>query len=559
MTPNLSDIGTFDEVAYIERGRTVGVDNLPPLNQYPLAVFFFRLTYIPVQSSDFWLVHSCSIGRFFLLILLWISSFTVAKRLAEISNPSLIASPLMMIGFLLVSPVPVSLAGNAAHALFAALSAFALGYVILWYGKRRLSNLWMASGFVSLALLSRMAEGTLLFASLLVIPVVLVRQAKRVPRVLAAVIIPFVIIVGGYMIMYYSLTQKSPLGTGDYLYMTFEDGHGQAHAEKFPGLNRYVEGEVESRRVFGTPEENQYSVITAIRRNPTAYFERIPRLAKLAVSAAGQGFGGPVSVWFFLLAIQGCIELVRRREFLLLGVLVSWLSYLVIYILLVFQTTHLLLPFYVVFCLASIGLTAVVSLSSKERYVWSAALLGLVVLTIGREPVLSLASNALGMLIGIWIVWTVLRHYVSVERVIPAAFVFLFSMMSLFSHNAALPKMRRLGIAPDEQAMLFLKRNYVEGSAIAAYPAIIPWAAKMKRVSLVNRRSQVQSEQDLQQWIIDNDIKAIYVDRDFRRFEASVAALIEGQVGKSLETVFSSQNREIEILSVNRGTQPTRQ
>ena len=165
LTPNLKDIGLYDEVVYIDMGRTLGADNLTPLNLSPLVGFLSKLTYLPVRNSDFWLIYSCTTGRFFLLALLWISSYTLAKRFSEIS------SPLIAIGFLLLSPAAISLTRNPAHALFTAMSAFALGQIILFHRERKLPNLRMASVFVSLAVLSREGEGTFLFGSLIALSI----------------------------------------------------------------------------------------------------------------------------------------------------------------------------------------------------------------------------------------------------------------------------------------------------------------------------------------------------------------------------------------------------
>jgi hypothetical protein len=144
LTPNLKDIGRFDESFYIEMGRTVGVNNLPAVDQSPITAFFFALTYIPVQESDFWLIHSCTIGRFVLFALLWVSSFLVAKQISDIS------SPLMMIGFLLLSPALTSLITNGNHALFTAISAFALAQIISFFQRKEITSLWIASVLVSL-------------------------------------------------------------------------------------------------------------------------------------------------------------------------------------------------------------------------------------------------------------------------------------------------------------------------------------------------------------------------------------------------------------------------
>jgi hypothetical protein len=544
LTPDLKDIGSYDETSYIVRGRTLGADNLPTLDQYPLTVFLFKLISLPLDNWDFWFVYSCAIGRFFLLILLWISFYTLAKRFSE---PS---SPLIAIGFLLLSPAAISLTRNAAHALFTVMATFALREIILFHRERKLPNLRMASVFVSLAALSRMGDGTFLFGSLIALSILLGTSARRVKATLAAATIPFVVIIGGYMLTYYALMDKSPLAGSDYFYQAFEMGHGLAYADQFPGLDIYTEGEVESSRIFGTPEENHYSVITAIQRNPTAYMKRIPRLAKAAVWTAIGAYGGPLSLWFFLLALQGCIELISKKQFMLLCILIFWLSYLVIYILLVFQSNHFLMPFPIVFCLSSIGLTSFVSLSSKQRRIWSAILLGLVALALARNG--SLRYEVLLFLIGLWIVWTALSQFGNPEVVIPSALVFLLSMMLLLRWDGVPShKLRRLGTAPEEQAMLFLKRNFAEGTAIGAYEPREVYAAKLTKVPLANKRSELQSKEDLQRWIQANNLEGIYVEGSFRRNESAVWALIETQIGKSMDVVFTAGDPEIQILRIH--------
>ena len=109
-----------------------------------------------------------------------------------------------------------------------------------------------------------------------------------------------------------------------------------------------------------TGEENGYSIKTAILRNPTAYLERIPRLIAWVPHYAVQMYGGGLGIIILLFAARGVIELVRRRLHRVLVILLIWSSYLAVYPLLVFQPTHFLLPFYVVFLLASIGVTALI-------------------------------------------------------------------------------------------------------------------------------------------------------------------------------------------------------
>ena len=544
LTPNLNDIGMFDESSYVEMGRTV--NNLLPVDETPLTALFYVLTYIPVRNSDFWLIYSCTIGRFVLFGLLWVSWYLVAKRTPGIATP-------MIVGFLLVSPVLTSLITNGNHALFTAIAAFALAQILSFYRRKKLTSLWIASVLVSLALLTRMGEGTFLLIAFITIATLLGIWSRRVGGVLAAASIPVVVIVGGYMLVYYSSTGKSPFGNGEYLYGTFEQGHALAYADQFTD-HSWAEGEIAAQRLFGTSEDNQNSVITAIRRNPTAYLRRVPRLAKMALETSISAYGGPLSLWFFLLALQGCVDLISKKHFLLLFILCSWATYLLIYVLLVFQPTHFLFPFPIVFCLASIGLISVVSLPKNQRYLWSAMVVGLIALAIERNISLPFISSAVAFLAGLWIVWLFLNRYRNFEMVIPSALIFLFSMMFLFRGGVPSQKIRKLGIAPEEQALLFLRRNFAEDSRMAAY-SIVPRAAKMDRVNLLGLKlkssGKESAEQALVRWMIDNKVETIYVDDNLRRYE-NLWALIKGQIGKSLEIAFVSDHEDVEILRLTK-------
>jgi hypothetical protein len=343
-TPGLSDIGNFDEARYITRGSSLAVRDLPPLSENPVTSLFYALIYLPVRGSDFWFVYTCAIGRFLLFSLLWISSYLLARKISRIS------SPLIMVGLLMVLPAIVILIREGGHALFTAVSAFGLSRFLCFYRYRTLKDLWTASTLLGVSLLCRLGEGTFLIISFIALSAVIGISDKRSRETLTAAIIPCVAIVGGYMLTYYSFTGKSPFGASSYFYLSFEEGHGIAYQDKYPGLNFWVEGELEARQLFGTMEENHGSVIHAIRRNPTAYLNRIPRLALLAVPLALGVYGGPLSLWFFFLVLLGSIELVKGREFMLMGILLSSLSYLLIYVLLAVREPYLLLPFPILFC-----------------------------------------------------------------------------------------------------------------------------------------------------------------------------------------------------------------
>jgi len=221
--------------------------------------------------------------------------------------------------------------------------------------------------------------------------------------------------------------------------------------------------------------------------------------------------------------------------------------------LLVFQPTHFLFPFPVVFCLASIGLTAIVTLPVQQRYLWFLVLVSIIALAIGRDSSLSFILSPLVLLTGLWIVWILANEQRQFQILNASAIIFLFSLMLLFRGPIPPQKIRKLGIAPEEQAVLFLQRNFPEDTRMAAY-SIVPRAAKMKRVNLLGlvlrkNSAKQSSDQVFRRWIRDNQVEAVYLDDNVRKYE-TLWALIEKEIGDSLEVAFVSDHQESEVLRV---------
>ena len=526
----------FDEAGYIESGRQLIQGRWTPYGQSPLTSFLYALTYLPVQASAYWLVHSCAIGRFVLFVLLWLSAYLVAKQLSRISPPQL------MLGLLFVSPVLASLVKNGSHALFAAMSALAFYQFLRFHHTENLNHLLAASVFVGLAALSRAGEGLILFFTLAVAAVLLGRASKRSMNLLATCIVPFSIIVGTYVSLHFLSTGELTLGMADYSYTTFEQGHRLA--------SRGYYDENEAHQVFGTPEENRNSVMNAILRNPTAYLQRIPRLVALLPSSAVYAYGGGIGILFFLLAAIGAIEILRKKYYALFLLFIFWPTYSALYLLLVFQETHLLLPYYIVFFLTGVGLTSVVSgfASIKERLLWSATLLGLVLFGLAKnQPADFLLAESV-FLLGLWIIWLIIDRYPTVEIMKPAGVVMVLAVLLVYgSYRYPAPKFRTLGIAPDERAAIFMKDNLKPSAHVGTYAPRPVWLSRMTYVGMHENAlvSHMSSDQELLRWITDNNLAAIYVDGNLKN-NKTLWVLIGRQIGKSFQVGFG--DGDIDVL-----------
>jgi hypothetical protein len=541
--PSLSDINAWDEATYINEGRELVHGKLPRFAMNPLVAVFYAVTYLPVHASPFWLIHSCAIGRVILFGLLWFSSYLVARELARF------ALPLIMVALLVVSPVLARLVDNGSNALFAAMSGLALWQFLAFHQRHETKHLWLTSLFLGLAALSR-NEGPVLFAIFLVLSLILCVRMKRLGTCLAACTIPFAVVVGGYVLLYGLVTGRFELGTASRSYFTFEQGHGMAYSHLYEGRAAYVEGQADARRLFGTPEENHRSILTAIRRNPSAYFHRIPLLAKQAAREAVSMYGRFFTLICFAFAARGAWELVRRKSIKLLFILLLWAGYSVLYILLCFQASHLLLPFVVVFSLASVGIAATVanSASRTERGVWSAALLVVAVYGAATSTTFNLVSASLVLLLGLWVSWIAIDQYRNNEMAMVAGCLVLLSVGLLVRFEYPLPKPRVLGAAPDEQAALFMREHLKPGAHVAAWAPGNVWIANMTFVHTDLDLRYMKSAEDLSDWMTHNNVEAIYEDSNLRDFEPTVWSLIREQIGKSLAVAFADEKGAVRVL-----------
>jgi hypothetical protein len=545
--PNLRDITGFAEAAYINNGRKVIQGELTPFGYSPLSSLLYALTYIPVRESPYWLIYSCTIGRILLFALLWASSYAIATTFAGL------ASPLVMIGLLAISPALLYLVAHGSHALFAAMSAFALWQVLLLYQSKATRHLIIASVFVGLAVLSRSGEGLFLWMVLILLAVWLHRDSKRLSLSLAASLCPCAIILGGYILLYYGQVGRFDLGMAEYSYFTFEQGHGLAYQSRYDQReNFYVNGQVDARRLFGTPEENNYSIATAIYRNPSAYLQRVPRLVALAPSYAIREYGGSLGLIFFLLAVRGLIDLAHQKLYTLLSILFLWCSYFLTYLLLVFQATHFLFPYYIVFVLTSIGLTAAIrNISSrKEISLWCAVFVGLIITGIAAKHVVFF-STCLFFLLAFTTVWTVMNRWRRVESITAIGIILALAAFAIRAEYPQ-PKFRQLGIAVDEQATLFMKQHLKPRTPVGAYAPINVWMADLTYIPMFRSAlPEIASVQDLLDWMKKNHLAGVYVDPHLQRQEPSLWAIVEGQIGKSLKVGFTSEKGEVQVLLAN--------
>ena len=537
--PSMSGIDVWDESWYMYLGRELTHGTLPLFTMNPLVVSLYALAYLPVHASPYWLIHMCSIGRIVTFSLLWLAAYLVAVQLVEL------AIPFIMIALLVMSPALLSLLHNGTNALFTAMSGFALWQLLAFLRARGVKHLWLGSLFLGLAALSR-NEAPLLFVIYLGIVLVPCLRRGILRKGIVACVVPFTVLVGGYILLYGLRTGQYELGNLRRSYKAFEQGQGMA----FTAAGDYMGGQIEARKLFGTGEENHYSVFAAIRRNPAAYIHRVPRVAMHAVQDAVYEYGQYFGLLCFAFALRGVIELVRRKSFMLLTTLLLWSGYTILYVLLCYQPAHLLMPFLTVFSLASVGVSAMLLNVDglRERYLWSAGLLALATVGAAKCTTPNLLGASLVVLLGLWIVWLVADRYRDVPNTMTLAGLLLLSVALVVIFVFPYLKTRVLGSGPDEKAALYLRQHFKPNTPIASWGPGNVWLANMSNVQMNGILRYMKSEQDLADWMAQNDVKAIYVDHKLRQWEPDVWGVIQGQIGKSLEVAFTDKEPEVQVL-----------
>lgn len=542
--PNLSEIGPWDESFYINSGRLLiegeAGSRLPQYASNPLEAFLYSITYLPVRNTDFWLVHSCTIGRFILFGFLWLSAYLVAKQLSYLSHP------FIMVVLLLATPALKYLLRNPSDAQCTALSAFALWQVLSWYHHKKIKHLWLASLFLGFAALSR-SDGLILFFIFIVIAVLISVSMKRIGAALVASIIPFVMMVGGYVLIYGLITGQFELGIAKRTYTAFEQGQGFAYEYS------QTKGEADVRRMYGTPQENRYSVLSAIRRNPEAFFDRVRQTIKTSPKRMYIAYGERAGIIVLLLAAMGTVEIVRKRLYLLFCILLLWSVHILVYLATFYRPSYFLLPYFVIFSFASVGVHSILYATQERRfYFLTILLLGLAVLGADSHwP--NLFSAALIFLIVLWTMKIVLKRYQYSDAIVPVIMIAAVCSLLILEENYPRPQFRTIDTSPYEKASLFMKEHLEPNARVFGWFPRDVWNAKMS-FGLLDFPLYKTDEKALAQAIVYLHMKALYIDETFLRDSPERWAIIQKLIGKDLEVGFRSENGEVQVLLVRKNS-----
>ncbi len=545
--PNLAQINPWDEADYVNAGRFFLEGRWPPLSWSPLTALFYGFTYLVFQESPFWFLYSITVGRITAFILLWIATYLIAKELSALTHP------LIFIGVAFITPLFTGILANPSDAFFAAITGLAFGQFLSFYHKGKASSLIRLSTLLGLAALTR-NDGIVLFFCIIPITFFITKRHNfSFSHWLPRFFIPFLTLVGGYLLLYGAFRGTFEIGTEKRSYIAFVQGHQIIYEKERDCPYSFQKCAVlDATNKFGTAEENNNSVIQAIIKNPAVFLPRVIKMTSTLPDVFFDGYGRQFSYILIFMSALGIFKLIISRNYFSIFILISWSAYLGVYFLTFFRYGYLQNSFYIPFTLSAIGILFLVdTMKTKKGF-----LLLLIIFTIITAGVFanlpSIYFNfsilAITLLMGQLLAASELSE--TSKKLIP---VLLLLSASLIIRGNYYPVItgRDLAQFPEEQALLIMQNEFDKNDLIAAGARGVVYAANMEYFSLGDDRIDTDSSEKLYEQLKNAGVSGIYVDHHLSSNNRNVWVLIESEISTRYEILYTGKNGSILVLKVS--------
>jgi hypothetical protein len=542
--PTLGSINVWDEASYVHSGYQLLTEGIwPVLAASPLASLLYAFTTLPVVNSPDFFVQSIAIARILLFTLIFFSTYLIARQLKPYANPW------VMLALVFIVPVATTMFLFPSDILFAGFSGLAFWQMLAYYNHRKQVHLWWASALMGVGMLAR-AEGLLLIGVMAFVVLVISLRCKTWYRDVIAVLIPFIILVGGYVLIFGLVTGNFDPGLADRTFNNFESGHEVVYS--YTGVfTPTIGARLESRQYFGTPEENNFSVFRAIRRNPEMYLTRLRKTVPGFIDFAVKAYGNKFLLIFIWLALRGMIELIKGKHYPLALMSVFWFVPMGVgWLNTFFREGYFLMPYFVVFSLSSIGITAIIKnfdhRSEKIGLVAGGSLLILVSLLAGNTSMLYRSVLFIGGLVLIYMLRLRMHEF---GRWQTHAWWLMLAMVLIIRGGYQPPMLPAYGKTDLERSVYHLQDHLPVGShVLAGAPANI-WAARMTYYGINSYDIPLfEDAESFLEWVQVQDIRAIFVDEHFPEFFVNLVNALDDD---GLEERFASSNRAIRVYFVD--------
>lgn len=532
MMPDLLEINPDDGAKYVESGRLLFVWGLRNLAWGPLVAFVYAPIHIFVGNSLNWFMLEVWIGNFILFGLLWISFYILARQFEKF------ITKFVILGLLMTTTVFFPIIENQSDALFVVMSALSLSFVMRFKEKGQLKQIWLASLFIGLGVLSRV-ETILLVIPLLVFSLWLNQKRKPIYKIIMSAILPVVGVLSIFFIANIINFGHPNLGMGYKSYDSF-----QMNQAFFPGSKNeqaYFRGE----EIFGTEEENQSSIFRAILRNPLAIIERALASLLTVPEMYLNFFGkiqGPIILFFSLYGLYHLIRIKQKHIFLLLLI---WPLHA--FVSLIFLPRHIIPQIsYLFFVLAGVGITQLISKEEKSRFEkmgFLLAALGLSIFSlIGHKP----AFLAGGLLLIVVAMANMFILNESSRGLLFLPSMILFIGLALYGYNFGFPS-KTLGESPSEKAVHALLTHPDSGEYLLTSYHTVGIASK-KTTYLLPRK--ITAPEQLVTFIRDRKIDSIYLDENMP-YPSDVVDLTVTTFPEHFNLIYESSSGDIRIYTTD--------
>ena len=543
--PNLSGIAPWDETYYIVGGKSLLSGDLPELGYGPLLSLVAALSYLPFRNSPFWLIHANSLSRFLLFSFVFVGTWHVGKALRDHLNP------VVLFGFLFLTPLLTYNFEYPADLLFAPLSAIAFAQAVYFLKSREIKHVWWASFWLGLGMLTR---GDALILIIVFSTFVLFMGWKDHTwwRLLMAAVIPFAAFSVGYVLLRGVVTGDFNTGMADRSYTAFEQGQEMDLPDGDARFAAPTESYYVARELFGTPEENQNSVFRAIARNPNAYLRRLVNVVRSLPGLFLTAYYRRYAIILAALALRGLVALIQHKKLPLAILFVAWMLPLSAGIArTLVRVGYFRLFFFVVLSLAVMGAKALLERigTSREGLIWAtgAGVVLVLAMIAGDESILFSMT--------VFMCWLLLAFLLSKrsESLVNWQYLALLLLLSagfMLRGGFLIFEPRELGSETREAASLALREVTQPGDyVLTCTPSVVFLAERQVANFCGSDIPEFDSSVDFILWMKAQHFYTIYLDRESPPFFID---LVRDQNGKALIQVFSPGDGESAIFIIDR-------
>jgi hypothetical protein len=533
LTPRLCEINPHDGAKYIESGRLLLEWGLRDLAWGPLVAFIYAPLHLIVGNSLNWFIIEAWAGNIILFGLVWFSFYNLASKFDKY------ISKFVIFVILFSTTVFFPIIENQSDALFVALSSFALAKIINFLKKGDLKNMWFASLFVGLGVLSRV-ETIILIIPLIVFSLILNKGKYKVIKVIVASILPIVVLISLYVTVNLMTLGYANLGMGYKSYESFQ--MNQAFIPGSKNEAAYYRGE----NIFGTAEENQGSVFRAILQNPIATGERaLANLLKLPESFP-KFFGNLQAPIIFIFSVIGLYKLIKDKKSILTSIMLVWPLHA--FVSLIFLPRHIIPQMsYLFIILSGIGITYTFSEKANrtEKFVFFFGSLIMLITAIFTQNKILFSGGILIFIISLLILFIDLIPKGS-ENIKKLPIFLLIIGLLLYGNGFTFPA-KTIGQSEQEQAVQQLQMLLPSNSRVLVPFPTIATAAKMTPVEFP---STVDDVNEFISFLRQNDIDAIYLSDTWPKYSEFIQKAINKYQG-NFQVQYKSGSEEIFIYSVD--------